>query len=202
MRISAFDRLVHSRLLLTILSAAAALVISPVGITQETEELTITVSECVELESALERFECYERLVEEAQARNEATDLNKDSLENSDSETQRAPDVTASSQAEPAQNSPRTTTAVDTFGFPDDSRNRREIELPPEIRSTVVVLDNSRANRLAITLDNGQTWQQTQSRRYNLRVGHKVRIYGTHWGSAYRLAADELSGFIQVNRIR
>ena len=38
--------------------------------------------------------------------------------------------------------------------------------------------------------------------RYPLRVGARVRIYSTGWGEAYRLSAEEVNGFIQVERVR
>jgi hypothetical protein len=39
-------------------------------------------------------------------------------------------------------------------------------------------------------------------KEYGLRPGHHVRIYGTRWGSASRLSAEEVNGYIQVERVR
>ena len=53
-----------------------------------------------------------------------------------------------------------------------------------------------------ITLDKGQVWRQMIGKRYDLRNGQEVRIYPSAWGKAYRLSAEDNSGFIQVERIR
>jgi hypothetical protein len=44
-------------------------------------------------------------------------------------------------------------------------------------------------------------WRQTVAKRYELREGDEVRIYGTHWGSASRLTAERMNGYIQVERL-
>jgi hypothetical protein len=45
-------------------------------------------------------------------------------------------------------------------------------------------------------------WQQSFTGSYNLREGMDVRIYRSKWGASYRLSAQGLNGFIQVERIR
>ncbi len=57
-------------------------------------------------------------------------------------------------------------------------------------------------NALQITLENGEVWRQTFSKQFELRPGAQVRIYGTRWGNASRLSADDLKGYIQVERVR
>lgn len=57
-------------------------------------------------------------------------------------------------------------------------------------------------NRHLITLDTGQIWEQAFNERFALRVGQRVRIYQTRWGAHYRLEADGVKGFIQVDRVR
>jgi hypothetical protein len=56
--------------------------------------------------------------------------------------------------------------------------------------------------RHLITLDTGQVWEQALNERYALRVGQRVRIYKTRWGAHYRLEAEGLNGFIQVDPVR
>jgi hypothetical protein len=34
-----------------------------------------------------------------------------------------------------------------------------------------------------------------------LRSGYRVRLYSTGWGPSYRLEADKVPGFIQVERV-
>lgn len=87
-----------------------------------------------------------------------------------------------------------------------DASDKRS-ESPPigdreEITSSIVALDERSPNRHVITLENGQVWHQTITERFPLRVGEKVRIYPTHWGTSYRLTALDRNGFIQVKRIR
>ena len=53
-----------------------------------------------------------------------------------------------------------------------------------------------------ITLESGQVWRQTVSRRYALREGQEVKISPSQWGSSYRLVVSQLGGFIRVERIQ
>jgi hypothetical protein len=71
-----------------------------------------------------------------------------------------------------------------------------------QITGTVAGLDEVRPGAYVITLENGQSWRQMSTKRYPLRVGHRVTIYPTRWGRSYRLAVEELSDFIQVERLR
>jgi hypothetical protein len=73
---------------------------------------------------------------------------------------------------------------------------------PPEIVATVTELHETVPNTWLITLDNGQVWRQNTAQRFALRVGERVTLRATKWGSSYRLSADTLSGFIQVERAR
>ena len=71
-----------------------------------------------------------------------------------------------------------------------------------EITGTIAALKEILPNEYLITLENGQIWRQTGSKRYPLQVGHHVRIYPTHWGNSFRLTAEKSKGFIQVERSR
>lgn len=66
---------------------------------------------------------------------------------------------------------------------------------------TVAELEQLGPNLWQVTLEGGQQWRQMQSKRYNLQVGDEVRIYSTRWGSAYRMTADRVGGYIQVERV-
>ncbi|HUO67543.1 MAG TPA: hypothetical protein VMV37_08415 [Gammaproteobacteria bacterium] len=57
-------------------------------------------------------------------------------------------------------------------------------------------------NAWLITLDNGQIWRQSVPQRFALKPGQRVTLQGTKWGAGYRLSADTLHGFIQVERVR
>jgi hypothetical protein len=66
----------------------------------------------------------------------------------------------------------------------------------------VASLREIQPGRVEVTLTNGQIWRQTNSDRYNLLVGHEVKIYPTGFGQYFRLSSTEARGFIQVERVR
>jgi hypothetical protein len=45
-------------------------------------------------------------------------------------------------------------------------------------------------------------WRQNIPQRFALKSGQRVTLHSTKWGASYRLSADKLSGFIQVERVR
>ncbi len=80
-------------------------------------------------------------------------------------------------------------------------RNAEEAAEPTELMDTIAALDK-RPNGWVVTLQNGQIWQQHVTRRYELKVGQKVRIYPTIFGGGYKLTAEDRGGFIYVKRAR
>jgi hypothetical protein len=66
----------------------------------------------------------------------------------------------------------------------------------------VTELHETVPNAWLITLDNGQVWRQNPPQRFALKPGQRVTLRATKWGASYRLSADALSGFIQVERVR
>jgi hypothetical protein len=73
---------------------------------------------------------------------------------------------------------------------------------PAEIVATVTELHETVPNAWLITLDNGQVWRQNTPQRFALKTGQRVTLRTTKWGASYRLSADTLNGFIQVERVR
>jgi hypothetical protein len=71
-----------------------------------------------------------------------------------------------------------------------------------EVTGRVAAVREILPGRIEVTLTNGQVWRQTNSDRYNLLVGHEVRIYPTGFGQYFRLSAKELRNFIQVERVQ
>lgn len=115
------------------------------------------------------------------------------------SRASRAANVVAEREIEAAPSA-----AADDFGLTRASdtqarENRRQTE---ELFATVASVRETVPNSYVITLDNGQVWRQMRPRFYPLQPGNRVRIYSTNWGSSYRMSAEELKGFIQVERIR
>jgi hypothetical protein len=143
-----------------------------VAFPQQSTPLVVDIASCVGIASVLERLECFDDLARAAQAQAAAT---------------------------PAPAS------ADRFGLPDEEerpRGRREPEGVQEIRGEVAALREIVPGQLEITLTNGQVWRQTNSDRYALQPGFAVRIYPTRFGQYYRLTAEVLRGFVQVERIR
>jgi hypothetical protein len=71
-----------------------------------------------------------------------------------------------------------------------------------ELTSTVAAVREIQPGRIEVTLENGQVWRQTNADRYDLLVGHEVKLYPTGFGQYFRLASTTLRGFIQVERVR
>ena len=167
--------------------------------------LTIDVGDCLNLKSPGTRFDCYERHVEAAKAANRPA-----------SNAAPQPDVATAAPTPPPSVTPVTDpvpiaaattssasasamgSSTDTAGFPQ----RSSPPLPPEIVATVTELHETVPNALLITLDNGQVWRQNIPQRFALKPGQRVTLHGTKWGSSFRLSADALNGFIQVERVR
>jgi hypothetical protein len=71
-----------------------------------------------------------------------------------------------------------------------------------EVRSSVAALREIQPGRVEVTLANGQVWRQTSSDRYELMIGHEVKVYPSGFGHYFRLSSTVLRGFIQVERIK
>jgi hypothetical protein len=155
-----------------------AILAVPCHAQSEASDLTIDIGECVELVSALERYDCYERLAQAALAAD-------DGVGNGPGAAARPDPAAATLQARQAQSHGPAAQGSEAT----------------EVVSAITKLGERRPNEQVITLENGQIWRQTLTKRYPLRIGQEVRIYPTRWGDSYRLSALDRSGFIQVERI-
>ena len=186
---------------------------------QESGKVMIDVADCIKLGAPEARLACYEsrvaavfgeRAAQAAAAR----------------PTTSVPAVAAPRTPEPAPvaapapqtpSEPRTVsaapapapTATAPLQSRGDRQSRREADeraaadaAANDIVSRVKELHETVPNAWQITLENGQVWRQTVSKHYELRPGAQVRIYSTRWGSASRLSADTINGYIQVERVR
>jgi len=181
----------------------------------------VDISECRALEDAQARFACFENLVDEPepQAPTAATSSASDSgQEVVNQPTPVRPPVTTNlpvlsiprtAQPAPAPAAaPETAVSADeevaSFGTSSNPGNARIVQGEgdtTELIDTVAKIEEFMRSRWTITLESGQVWRQVQARRYNLKKGDSVRIYPTMWGSSYRMTAERLSGYIQVQRI-
>ncbi|HVZ36168.1 MAG TPA: hypothetical protein VG963_27260 [Polyangiaceae bacterium] len=84
----------------------------------------------------------------------------------------------------------------------EERRQEEQSATAGEIVSRVKELREIVPNSYLVTLENGQVWRQSEPKQYPLRPGMQVRVYGTRWGTASRLSADEIKSYIQVERVR
>jgi len=152
----------------------AAVLVSAAAVQLAVAQVSVDVSNCVELTKPEERLACFEA------------------------------QVAAAGNAPPAAGSAAPSSAAPAdFGLPqekDDDDDKPA--LPPELNAKVAETRETVPNAYLITLDNGQVWRQTQPKYgYVLRPGYDVRIYATKIRS-FRLASRQLPGYIQVERVR
>jgi hypothetical protein len=159
------------------ITAAAFLAASAAARAQNAGGLTVEVGDCVDLESAEERRDCYAARVDAAVQERER------------SAAAAPPDSQSSSSATDAAQ-PQDATRVDSQRPPTD------------VMATITELRETVPNTYLITLDNGQAWRQMEPKWFPLRVGHAVRIFPSTWGNTFRLSVQGLSGYIQVERVR
>jgi hypothetical protein len=191
---------------------------------QEAGALNVDVADCVKLESPDQRLACYEARASAALKRRAAPSAEAPAPAVSGQAAESRPEPEArvvEPEAQPPEREARVvkpeTQAVARRAQPPEpapprrarARARAEAEEAraeapeaDEIVSRVQSLRETVPNSYIITLENGQVWRQMRPQSYPLRPGQDVRIYGTRWGTASRLTADELKSFIQVERVQ
>ncbi len=188
------------------------------ALAQDSRSVTVDVGECVELESAEDRFACYEAQVDAALSVTvdvgECIDLESAEDRLACYEAQ----VDAALEERDAPD-PDERVAVTQDGEVDEdrsagdeaptSRERRTAEQSQEPEAaegqyfgTITAIRERLPDSYIITLDNGEIWEQVAPKWYPLRPGLEVRIYQSIWGNSYRLSAVDLSGYIQVRKVR
>jgi hypothetical protein len=172
---------------------AAVLALSGSALAQQAESLMVDVGECIGIESAEQRFACYEQRVDTALRAHFST---AGAAAAQPAQAPRAGGAPTSREALPPA------AAAQAVPIPPAaSRQAAPSDADSEIVATVASVLEVVPNRLQVTLDNGQVWRQTATRQYPLRPGHEVRI--SHAGlGGYRLAVEELGGFIRVEQVR
>lgn len=183
--------------------AGLALAGTSTALAQDPESVTIDVTDCIELTSPEERLRCYEARVGNALDRRppEPAQPEDDAPARVNAAARPTPEASeaGSTQTKPVTRQVSVRGTNDDFGLrPRDERDGEA----PELVATVEAFSERVPNEYVITLDNGQVWRQMVPKRYPLLVGQRVRIYSSGWGDAYRLTAEEVGSFIQVERIR
>lgn len=171
-----------ARLGIAIAATAACLAGSQAGRAQQSDDVTVEISRCVDLESPEERRACYGAEVDAAVRERERSA------------------ATAAPAAPPAQER-RPPDREDAAARPQRAK-RDGSEGQPTLVAKIAALRETVPNTYLITLDNDEVWRQTRPKWHPLRVGQEVKIYPTSWGNSFRLFVDGLSGYIQVERAR
>jgi hypothetical protein len=181
------------------------------------QPLTVDVSPCIHIKSAIVRLTCYDELVDQAQQTPsglEADDLSEPAPHadsNAPVTTIERKSVTTTDVMKDSPKREQTPVTGQTisqagrvteenFGLPSEKQEDEEDLV--ELHSAISKLKEYLPQRFLVTLENGQVWRQMVGKSYRLKVGHKVRIYPSRWGKSFRLSAEGLKGFIQVERVR
>lgn len=192
--------LMHGSAVVAIAAAWSAAVGTASG--QEGGELNVDVGDCIRLEAPQERLACYESRVEAA--------LGKDTTPREQAPQPGPRDGSPAAEASPLAGRDAAPAETASQAKPRERRgatnerraSRAERAAAEEIVSRVQTLRETVPNAYVITLENGQVWRQTQPKWYPLRPGQEVRIFGTRWGGASRLTADEINSYIQVELVQ
>ncbi len=161
---------------------AAVALASAAAIRLAVAQVSVDVSDCVELSQPEERLACFEAQVEAARS---------------------APPAQPAPEAPSGAGSAAAAGGAAAAGSASSGRDQgSERDAPPaDIVAKVAELRETVPNSYLITLDNGQVWRQTVPEVYPLRLGSDVRVYYSRW-RAYRLTSPVLRGYIQVERVR
>jgi hypothetical protein len=146
--------------------------------------VTIDASRCIELASPEERLACFDAQVTSASSGQRSESASP------------APVAAGVPPAVQQQSAP--TVAVARV----PPQNTAADAPANEWVGTITSLKVRAPNQYLITLDSGQVWSQPVAARYALRIGQRVRVYESRWGSSKRLEADGVKGFIQVELVR
>jgi hypothetical protein len=169
-------------------ATAAVLAVSP-AFGQEADSVTVDVGQCVDIESAEERFACYEAQVDAATKADEAAG-------------REAPDSAAAGPAPAAQTGSRRAGEVRPSSEASRAAEAGSAAEAGDIFGRIGSLRQTVPDAYLITLEDGHVWRQTYPKRYFLRAGDDVRIYPSTWGTDYRLTVVGRSGYIQVEQVR
>ena len=143
--------------------------------------------ECGGILSDVERLTCFDEWVRAMQTQPDSVD---DSVAVGVEEAAPAADIAPKTETDSLD-------VEDEFGLPPVV----QAEDLDKIESTIVSLDDSRQERLLITLSNEQVWRQTRGTTLRLDVGDNVAIERKLFG-AFSLTKDGSSRSMRVKRVR
>jgi hypothetical protein len=144
----------------------------------QTDNLRLELARCADVTDINARVACYDGLAHPQQGKPPSSQAPR-----------------AKAAAEP------TAARIENFGQP-------QARLVPDKKGDAALLEKVAsikelpAEKLQITLANGQVWQQTVGKAFFINVGDNVRIESSGWGRSFRLAVEGHPDYIQVSRLR
>jgi hypothetical protein len=180
------------------------------ALAQDSDNLLAGVRICMTITDNTTRLACFDALATDASA--PVTQAQPISAAPGVSASTTTPVRTAPAVAESKQTeientetehteSEKTVATVANFGT-TNTRVENNSAGQVELLDRVAALAEREPGKLLITLESGQVWYQVNSERFHLRKGMEIRVYPAPMGGSYRLSADEIRGFIQVQRVR
>lgn len=155
-----------------------------------------TLADCQSIQDRLARYACYDSWDAASGDLRPSAPRASQPARTESSAPQAAATTTPAVRAAPASEN-----SVDDFGRRQSTTRVVDGEDGAELIGKVAALEQLGPNMWVVTLEDGQRWRQMLTKRYALQVGDDIRIYSTRWGSAYRMTAQRLGGYIQVERI-
>ncbi|SET72486.1 hypothetical protein [Thalassotalea agarivorans] len=158
---------------------------------------------CKKINNSLEKLSCYEKLTD---------DLSQSATETASAttaaetvkEADKLPAPTEAEIAAPAVAATSSSTAApqaikeDNFGLEE----KRALEdVIDEISATVTNVKKNPHGLFILYLDNGQTWKQTSSKRFKVKVGDTLIITRGSFGS-FRAQRQDSNRTINVKRLK
>lgn len=188
------------------LSMFATALLSPALNAQQDAAVLDQVRQCAQIADSAARYTCYDRATSAAGMRPGSNATQGTSPGGNVTQSR----IPATRPAPPPAPAPETATAVQPSpqGAPFDppavaaSKQERADATANNYRDKITELREREPGRFLITLASGQQWLQVESKRYRMRTGQDVRIYPGLFSGSWRMSADGINGFIQVERIK
>ena len=183
---------------------------------QDSATVTVDIGDCVELESAAARLECFGSQVdavleaqgaavpEEPPAVPEVSAAGPDAGSSDESLSQRERRAQREAASRAAGDPAAGDRSTGDRAVGDRAAGQPSVSQAAEGEyfGTIVDFRERIPFSYVITLDNGQVWEQVEPKKYPLRPGLEVRIYPTKWGKTYRLSGEGTGGYIRVRRVQ
>jgi hypothetical protein len=165
---------------LLLLSCVLIFITSSVAYAQKQNDLLLSLTDCSSIANDGERLACFDTLV---------------------SLSARQSIVTVTT-VEPliVDNKPFKQNQVDEFAK-EHLKKTREQQGPSSILATVSKVKQLLRGQWLIYLENGQKWQQTDTAKIKLKIGHKVRLKKGALGAVY-LYSEGSNRSIKVKRLK